>query len=414
MPHLPLPWAGLAALWLAQAGPTPAAPAEEPPPAAGLAALEPACDAVARALDGLGSLSVSPLRREGGRRPTADLEAYLARALGRKAPLRLVPPGEALEACRASRIPEELGCLTRRLGVDAALGGTLIQSPTGDELSLLLVDGQGRTLLDQAFPLADLGPPVADPLAEAARLEERLQAARAALRQAPEGIRATSTEAPAEAPEAPAAPPEVLAAPPEVLAAPAPEPGFALPLSGQDDARLAFQLRRLEVRAEGEGWIVVQGTDRRLSELALCQLGGRIDLEERVAAELARVTFRRDLGIGLTLAGAVLAGLSVPFLKAEDDTVFYSGAALIGVGLGTVVAGGTLWGIHGPAADEVERGGAAHHLLEREDAENMIRAHNDALRRELGLPAEGAGQVGFELRLAPLPGGGAAAVGFSF
>jgi len=376
-----LPWAGLAAVWLAQAGAqpapapaepapiaAPAAPAEPAPDEPALAALEPVCQAIARELGGLRSLAVTRLQQEGGRRATSDLEAYLARALGRRAELELVLPEEVPTDCDRREERDRLACLTQRLGLEAALGGRLIQTPQGDDLALLLVDARGRVLLDESFPLGRLPPPAAPVEISATPLEDSLRAARDALRTVPD-----ATHGPAAAELAP-----------DGTAPPGPAAEESGAASGAD-ARLAFQLRRLELTLDGDGWRVTQAGQERVTDLELSLRGGRPDLVARVERELDGLTFRRDLGIGLTLAGVVLAGLTLPFLKAEDDAVFGAGIGTVGGGLAVAVAGAVLWGLYGPRAGGLERGASDQHLLERGEAEQLVRAYNDSLLRELGL-----------------------------
>jgi hypothetical protein len=377
---LMLSWAGLAAVWLAQAGAPPspaleAAPVEAAPRDPGLAALEPACDAVVRALGDKRSLAVPAFLVEGGTRDRADLEGYVVRALGRRTELRLVPPSTTGIPGPG---PHGLQALAARLGVEAALGVTLVGSPSEYELLLLLVDAQGQVLLDTAFPLGHLPPPAADLEGSSKRLEDSLRAGGDALR-------AVSVAEGAPVPAAPPAPPASPApgAGPGAENAPEQLPGAAA--APEADPRLTFEQRKLELQPAGDGWRATQAGKKRITDLELCLMGGRPDLVARVERELDRRTFRRDLGVGLTLAGVVLAGLTVPFFKAEDDAVFGAGIGTVGGGLAVAVAGAVLWGLYGPEADGLERGAADQHLLARDEADQLVRAYNDSLLRELGL-----------------------------
>jgi hypothetical protein len=328
--------------WLAQAGPG-ALPGQATP------GLEAAAAAVVEALAGRTPLAVPAFLREGGRQDVDDLQAEFVRILaGREVgidgrPALLLAPG-----------PQGLADLTKRLGVEAALGATLIQSSQGAELALLVVDAEGRILLDAAFALSD----------------------------------AVSAEQ----------------APP-----PAAEPAAAPDSPDPTDAERAFARRRLTwVPSQGSSpslfsWRVHQGPDRTLTELELCQVGGRPDLAERVRTALEELRFRRDLGIGLTLAGLVAAGLSTPLLMAEDENAWGAGIGLVSLGLASAAAGAVLWGLFGP---EIDAAGAPH-LLEAEEARDLVEAHNGLLRRELGLPP-------VQLQVTPLPGGAAGGVRLRF
>lgn len=296
-------------------------------------------------------LALLPPEALGTRRDLGRLVAELPAALEAAGVAERIPPATVAERGGQPPAPTAAGlaAAARRAQAAAALLVRWIEAAEQVELHALLVAADGRVLLDRSYPLA------------------------------------------------------VAAQPPQPPAAgrPGPPPGA--------EAREIFLLRRLvladDPRRRDRPRALRRG--QPLGELELAELSGQPDLLERVQQRVAAVRSRRRLGMGLTLAGIAVAGLSTPLYNAGDDARI-AGGVVTGLGLAAGVTGAVLWGLVAEQAQRVGGPDPVHPVLTPAEIESAVRSFNAGLRRELGLPPAGD-PVSVRWLLGPTPGGGAGA-----
>ncbi len=306
---------------------------------------------VAQALGTRAPLALLPPEALGTRRDLGRLAAELPAALEAAGVTGRIPPAAVAERAGQPPAPTAAGlaAAARRSQAAAALLVRWIEASEQVELHALLAAADGQVLLDRGYPLAVAPQPPRPPAAER----------------------------------------------------PGPPPG--------SDARKIYLLRRLVLAEDPQRPDRPRALRRGkpLGELELAELSGRPDLLERVQQRLAAVQSRRRLGMGLTLAGIAVAGLSTPLYNAGDEARI-AGGIVTGLGLAAGVTGAVLWGL---VAEEAERAGGpdpVHPVLDPAEIESAVRNFNAGLRRELGLPPV-EDPVSLYWLLGPNPGGGASA-----
>ncbi len=345
---------------------------------------QPTADAVIEALGDRSPLAFIRPEAIGTDRDPADLERWMLQALGRERKPALIGPDEVLRRAGVEFTisPAGVASVAVKCEARAALFLRMIQSSEGVEIYSLLVDSEGAVLLDRAFELPGL-PELAEQ---------------------PAGRPGPRAPAPASGLLDELVP----MPPPDAADQPADETPALQP-------RQAYERRRLALspsgRQNGDWRVLREGNP--VGELDLAQMSGRLDLVERIERRIASLQFKRNLGIGLTLGGFAAAALSTPFFKSSNDSGLTAGGVICGVGLAAGTAGAVIWHLFG---DEAVRAGGpdpVHHLLGRDEAEQLVRKYNDMLQRELDLHEEPAGdpsgkkKVTVHWHLAPVPAGGA-------
>jgi hypothetical protein len=332
---------------------------------------------------GIEKMAVLHAEATGTTNDLSGLEAALLDGLAKIQGLAVVPPEEvrAKVGVEFNESPEGIAGVAKKVSAKAALYPRVVVTTKGVDLSLLLVDEQGKILLDQVYALPALPPGKnAPPESEGVVIP-------------------------------PARPGEIME-PPEVPSSPTqPEPpamgsGVPAPDPMEEYARrrLAFAPRE---RHHGSGaimvggphfavavdagplvvhedWMLVEGQEP-ISEPELAKLAGAKELFERLQGEINAIKTVRNVGIGMTLGGFIVAGVAFPFFKGSSDTSVAVGGTFVGVGLAAGISGLVLWLIYGPRASLAESPYPTEHLIGKPEAEKMIRAYNERLRRELKL-----------------------------
>lgn len=305
---------------------------------------------VEHALGTRAPLALLPPEALGTRRDLGRLVAELPAALEAAGVARRIPPAAVAERTGdpPAPTPAGLAAAARRAQAAAALLVRWIEASEQVELHALLATADGQLLLDRGYPLA-IAPQPPPPAAERSG--------------APPGA----------------------------------------------EAREIYLLRRLVLADDPQrsGRPLALRRGKPLGELELAELSGRPDLLARVQRRVAAVQSRRRLGLGLTLAGIAVAGLSTPLYNAGDDARI-AGGVFTGLGLAAGVTGAVLWGLVAEAAERVGGPHPVHPVLEPAEIDSAVRHFNAGLRRELGLPPA-EDPVSVQWLLGPTPGGGAGA-----
>ncbi len=167
-------------------------------------------------------------------------------------------------------------------------------------------------------------------------------------------------------------------------------------------------------------WMIVEGAEP-ISEPQLARLAGRDDIGKRIDRDIGVIKTYRNVGIGMTLAGFVAAGVAAPFFKQGSDQGLTSAGVAVGVGSAVGAAGLVVWLIYGPQAARANSPYPSSHLITRNEAQEMIESYNLRLRRELDLadpessPDTDDESTRLEFLLLPdFRGGAVASLGFRF
>ncbi|MBW2701213.1 MAG: hypothetical protein JRF33_10375 [Deltaproteobacteria bacterium] len=283
------------------------------------------------------------------------LERWWIQALERKPERVVLDPDRVLRLAglEFAESAQGIGGVAKRCGTDAAIFLQIIFAENRYELMVLVADDEGLVLLDKTFLLPELP--------QAPKLDESGQ---------PEQV---------ETPLADMQPMEVSPKAEVKIEQPVEE----TPVGPSPEERFARRALVFEP-GPGEKWGLVQGTSGRISELSLAEMAGDQATLKKLNTEVNALRFNRNLGIGLTLSGAIISGLSMPLLKEQNEGLT-AGGVVLGLGLATAIAGGVLWYIYGPKAKAADSPYPRKHMLSRAEARRLVQMSNDILRRELGL-----------------------------
>jgi hypothetical protein len=325
--------------------------------------------------------------------------------------LTVIPPDEVFKKAgpEFEVSADGIAGVAKKMEAQAALFLRVFKSPEQTNLQVLLANTEGKMLLDQTFIITGL------PLGQ---------------------------------PGEPAPPPET--ASPEPLQSPDPAPEEPKPAPPPDPAPEevdtpadAFERRRVALvprhRISGSAsigmlgrhmavsihtppvvvrdWMIVKG-GHPICELDLARLAGRADIVKRIEDDIGMAKTYRNLGIGMTLGGFIMAGVATPYFKAEGDEASTGAGIVVGTGMAIGVAGLVLWLIFGPDAAMAATPYPSRHLITQKEAGEMIDGHNDTLRRELDLPPPPKKETppgpSIEVSFSPSPQGGAATLTVRF
>ena len=378
----------------------PAAAAAEQPPASDTkspATIDEVLALARQRLAGIDSLALIKPEASGTDEDLEGLEQALAAGLAKIEKLQLLEPGKVL-ACAGPEFPVNprgIAGVAKKCQTAAALFVRVFRTQKNYDVQLWLVAADGRELADDTVSLAGLPQPVKAPVAVVA-------------------------------PEQPAPPPPPPGEPP---------PSRSSRLESYRQRALSLVWRR-EPRAGvsvgfatgnvavgvggpvsgGSGWHILRGSNP-ISELQLVELAGRQDLARKIKQQASRYRLYRNIGIGLTLAGFVAAGIAAPYFKQGTDEGITGAGVAVGVGSAAGIAGLIMWLNYGARAASATSPYARHHFLTPRQTQELIESVNDRLRRELELeepppPAPKSGDVQFFL--GPGRAGAAAALQVTF
>ena len=132
-----------------------------------------------------------------------------------------------------------------------------------------------------------------------------------------------------------------------------------------------YKLQRLRIQMLRDDWYIIRGINERLDDMTLFKLTGRTT---KIEEEQFRVTVGNYVGIG----GLVVAAAGGLILT---DLIKFQNSPLVGIGLvvvgGAAAIGGQLWA--GNISEENP------HVIERSDAELMVKEYNEKLKKDLGV-----------------------------
>lgn len=132
-----------------------------------------------------------------------------------------------------------------------------------------------------------------------------------------------------------------------------------------------FKLQRLRIQNAHRDWYITRGVNERIDEVTLLKMTGQA---ERLSRREVNQNIGNSMSIGglsLMAVGAVLLANLVKF----DGSFWY--------GLGAFVAGGTLALVGESWAGNLNE--LDGHILERYEAEALIKQYNDELKKEMGV-----------------------------
>ena len=132
-----------------------------------------------------------------------------------------------------------------------------------------------------------------------------------------------------------------------------------------------YKLQRLRIQDAHRDWFITRGVNQRVDEITLLKLTGQI---ERLSTRQINQSIGNSMtvgGLSLMAVGGVLLANLVKF----DGSFWY--------GLSAFVAGGVLALVgEGWANNLSELDG---HVMERLEAESLIKQYNDELKKEMGV-----------------------------
>lgn len=144
------------------------------------------------------------------------------------------------------------------------------------------------------------------------------------------------------------------------------------PLTPEQVKIQKYKLERLRVNTLRDDWYVVRGINERLDDVTLLKLTGR-------TTQVEDQNFKQTVGNGIALGGLVVMGAGGLLMT---DIFKFSNSFLVGIGLlvlgGAAALGGELWA--GNIGEE-----NAGHILERPEAEALVKEYNEKLKKELGI-----------------------------
>ncbi|HUU03621.1 MAG TPA: hypothetical protein VM425_19450 [Myxococcota bacterium] len=353
----------------------------------------------------LGALDSLALIRPEGTGTVEDLsglEAEIETYLESKKTLRLIPAEQVFIKVGPEFEVSAKGIagVAEKVGAAAALFPRVFKTENNYDLQFWLVDAKGKVLLDKTLSLSSL--PV-----EAA----------------PKAAVSPATKPPGEP-----SPPAALPGPdPEAV-----EAYYHRALSLAPRQRVAGQGTAIGISTGHvsfgmsaapviiNDWMVIEGA-KPISEPLLAKLAGQNEIGKRIERDIGVIKTYRNIGIGMTLAGFVAAGVAAPFFKQGSDQGLTSAGVAVGVGSAVGAAGLVVWLIYGPQAARATSPYPSRHLVTQDEAQEMIEAYNSRLRRELDLadpetpPGAANERTQLEFMLFPDPRGGAvASLGFRF
>lgn len=132
-----------------------------------------------------------------------------------------------------------------------------------------------------------------------------------------------------------------------------------------------FKLQRLRIQNAHRDWYITRGVNERIDEVTLLKMTGQA---ERLSRREVNQNIGNSMSIGglsLMAVGAVLLANLVKF----DGSFWY--------GLGAFLAGGTLALVGESWAGNLNE--IDGHILERYEAEALIKQYNDELKKEMGV-----------------------------
>lgn len=132
-----------------------------------------------------------------------------------------------------------------------------------------------------------------------------------------------------------------------------------------------YKLQRLRIQELRDDWYVIRGVNERLDDMTLLKLSGR-------TVKIKDEEFRQTITTYVTIGGLAVAAAGGLMLS---DILKFSNSTAIGIGLvvvgGAAALGAEIWG--GNLGEENP------HMMERTDAEQMVKEYNINLKKELGI-----------------------------
>lgn len=132
-----------------------------------------------------------------------------------------------------------------------------------------------------------------------------------------------------------------------------------------------YKLQRLRVHQLQGEWFIIRGINEKIDDITLLKMVGASErLENHNQNQL--------IGNSMALGGLVIMAGGGLMLT---DVIKFQNSTLVGIG--TIVAGGAL-----ALAGEMWAGNigeASEHLVDKQEAETMVKAYNINLKKELGL-----------------------------
>lgn len=132
-----------------------------------------------------------------------------------------------------------------------------------------------------------------------------------------------------------------------------------------------YKLERLRIQQQRDTWTIIRGVNEPVDDYALLKMVGKTE-------KIEETEFKQTVGNSVAIGGLVVVGAGGLLLS---DIVKFQNSALVGIGLiilgGAAAVGAELWA--GNIGDE------SGHIIERPEAEGLIKSYNEKLKKELGL-----------------------------
>lgn len=132
-----------------------------------------------------------------------------------------------------------------------------------------------------------------------------------------------------------------------------------------------FKLQRLRIQNAHRDWYITRGVNERIDEVTLLKMTGQ-------AERLSQREVNRNIGNSMSIGGLSLMAVGAVLLA---NLVKFDGS--FWYGLGAFVAGGTLALVGESWAGNLNE--LDGHILERYEAEALIKQYNDELKKEMGV-----------------------------
>ncbi len=132
-----------------------------------------------------------------------------------------------------------------------------------------------------------------------------------------------------------------------------------------------FKLQRLRIQNAHRDWYITRGVNERIDEVTLLKMTGQ-------AERLSQREVNRNIGNSMSIGGLSLMAVGAVLLA---NLVKFDGS--FWYGLGAFLAGGTLALVGESWAGNLNE--LDGHILERYEAEALIKQYNDELKKEMGV-----------------------------
>jgi hypothetical protein len=311
----------------------------------------------------LSSLAMVAVESNGTTEDVSGVQRALIKNLARRSDLLIVSPDEVFKnvGMEFDASPAGLAAVAKKCSAQAVLYPQIIKSADELELTLVVVGDNATILLDRSVALQSLPPP-----------DESVALPQPSLQPSPQpnaaGTQATAAQRNAAA--------EKFARQALALAMRARMmPGHRTTYLGP------FNVVEYEHPpiVTGEDWYILQGGEIPISERLLAQLVGRDDIIQRIDKRVAPLKLGRNVGIGLTVAGFLTAGIAAPFVNNNSATTANTASACAITGLVAGLTGIVLWLLYEPQVAAVESPFPASHTISQDEAQTMVTDYNDAL-----------------------------------